>query len=173
MGCNIVLTGFMGTGKSTVGVLLARRLGRTFVDMDSVIEQRAAKPIRRIFAEEGEPHFRQFERRLVEELAAQSDLVVATGGGIVLNPDNVRDFERTGLVVCLSARPETILARIAAERHRPLLEHSDRLQRIRDLLDKRRPFYAAIRHQIATDALTAEEVAERVLGQFRQTEPGT
>ena len=161
--CNIVLCGFMGTGKSTVGRMLARQLHLTFVDMDAVIEARAGKPIARIFAEEGEPHFRALERALAQELAAQPRLVVATGGGIVLNPDNLRNFGRTGLVVCLSASPEVIYARTAHAQHRPLIEQDDKFKRIVELLAQRRALYAAIPHQIDTTTLTPQEIAAQVL----------
>jgi shikimate kinase len=160
---NIVLVGFMGTGKSRVGRTLADRLGLTFTDMDAVIEARADKPIARIFAEDGEPAFRRLERELVCELSAQSGLVVACGGGIVLNPDNIRDYAATGLVVCLSAAPETILRRVEKETHRPLLAEGDKLQKIRDLLARRQPLYDAIPHQVRTDGLSVEEIANGIV----------
>ncbi len=164
---NIILMGFMGTGKTTVGRKLAARLGLSFVDMDHVIEERAGKPISRIFAEDGEPRFRGMERELVRELAAQEGLVVGCGGGVVLNPDNVADYARTGLVVCLAATPEVIFERTAKERHRPLLEEQDRFQRIMDLLAKRKALYGAIPHQIDTVTLTPEQVAERIESLYR------
>ena len=160
---NIILTGFMGTGKSTVGRLLAERLQRSFLDMDEIIEQRAGRKISAIFAEDGEPAFRKMERTLVQELAAQKNLVVATGGGVVLNPDNLRDFSATGLVVCLMAPPETILRRVASETHRPLLEDGEKAARITQLLESRRALYEAIPHRVLTTDLTPRQVAERIL----------
>jgi shikimate kinase len=160
---NIVLMGFMGTGKTSVGRKLASALGLKFVDMDHIIEERAGKPISRIFSEEGEPHFRSLERALVVELSAQSGLVIACGGGVVLNPDNILDYGRTGLVVCLTATPETIFERTARATHRPLLEQQDRFQRIIDLLEKRRSLYASIPHQVETTRLTTAQVAETIL----------
>lgn len=160
---NIVLVGFMGTGKSAVGKLLAERLAFWFLDMDELIEARAGKPITRIFAEEGEPRFRAMERELVRELAQQRGLVVATGGGIVLNPDNLRDFSRSGLVVCLSAAPEEILRRVGNSTHRPLLNQPDPAAAIRNLLAKRQALYDAIPFQIDTTGLSAAEVADLIL----------
>jgi len=160
---NIVLMGFMGTGKTTVGRMLAAKLGLRFVDMDAIIEERQGKPISRIFAEEGEPHFRALERALVQELSAQDGLVVATGGGVVLNRQNIDDYSRTGLVVCLSAAPGTILARVAQETHRPLLEGDEKARRIVTLLESRRALYASIPHQIDTNALTAEQVTAAIV----------
>jgi len=162
----------MGTGKTSVGQRLARQLGMTFLDMDDVIEQRENRPISRIFAEDGEPHFRVLERRLVRELAARTDLVIGAGGGIVLNPDNIRDFASTGLVVCLTAEPETILRRVAHETHRPLLAVEDKLERIRALLAKRRPLYDAIPCRIDTNDLTVDQVVDRVRGLYRHV-PGS
>lgn len=164
---NIVLVGFMGTGKSVTGRALARRLGRRFVDLDTLIEEREGMSIPRIFAERGEPEFRRLERALVRELAAQGDLVIAPGGGIVLNPDNIRDFAATGLVVCLRASPEMILSRVGHDANRPLLQTDDKLGRIRELLGKRQALYDAIPHQFETDGKTDEQVAAEILAVFR------
>ena len=169
-GRNIILVGFMGAGKSSVGQTLARRLDMTFLDMDEAIVQREGKPIPRIFAEDGEPRFRSLERELVEDLSAKSALVIATGGGIVLNPENVRDFSRTGLVVCLSAAPQAILDRVGGDTNRPLLAGGDKLAKITDLLAKRQPLYAAIPNQVDTTGLGVEQVADRVLALYRQTD---
>jgi len=160
---NIVLLGFMGTGKTTVGKILARRLGMTLVDMDRVIEERTGRTISQIFAEDGEPKFRALERSLVKELSARQGLVIATGGGVVLNPDNVADFYRSGFVVCLMANPETILDRTAKESHRPLLEGGERAARITKLLESRRALYDAIAHRIDTTTLTPDEVAAKII----------
>jgi shikimate kinase len=165
---NIALLGFMGTGKSTVAALLAQRLGRRVVEMDAVIEQRAGKPISAIFAEEGEPHFRQLERALIRELAAQRGLIISCGGGVVLNPDNVRDLAAGGLVVCLLATPQVVLQRVAAATHRPLLEGGDKAKKILDLLASRRSLYEAVPHRIDTSARTPEEITDLVLALFSQ-----
>ena len=168
---NIVLLGFMGTGKTTVGTLLASGLGMAFVDMDKVIEARAGKVISRIFAEDGEPHFRALERALVLELAGQEGLVIACGGGVVLNPDNVSDLGRSGLVVCLSAAPEVILKRVEKESHRPLLEGDERMQRILKILDARRPLYGAIPFQIDTTTLTPQQVVDLIRDRYAGDRP--
>ena len=160
---NIILVGFMGTGKTTVGKRLARKLGMEFLDMDCVIEERQGKKISAIFAEEGEPFFRSLERSLVQELAARQGMVIAAGGGIVLNADNITDYSRTGLVVCLTATPEVILERVSRSNHRPLLEGDEKLKRIREILEKRQALYDAIPHQIDTTSLPLEAVADRIL----------
>lgn len=165
---NVILVGFMGTGKSATGRRVAARLGRRFVDMDAVIEERAGRSIPDIFAREGEAHFRGLERALVVELAARRDLVIAAGGGVVLDPENIRDFQRTGLVVCLVATPEAILKRVGHHRNRPLLEGADKERRVKELLEKRRPLYEAIDRQVDTTDRTPDEVAARILALYEE-----
>lgn len=166
---NIVLLGFMGTGKTTVGRLIAERLGRPFVDLDDVIEERAGCAISDIFAREGEKGFRAREREVVRDLAAGRNHVLAAGGGVVLNPDNVRDLKAGGLLVCLLASPQTVLQRVSAQSHRPLLEDGEKAARIRSLLDARRALYEAIPFRIDTDTLTPPDVAERILQRYRSS----
>jgi shikimate kinase len=165
---NIVLIGFMGTGKTSVGHVLAVRLGLTFVDMDAIIEEREARPITEIFATDGEPYFRTVERALVQELAARDGLVIGTGGGVVLNPDNIGDFSATGLVVCLQATPETILDRVMHDTTRPLLAGDDKMQKILGILEKRQHLYAALPHQVDTNGKTVDEVTEEICALYRE-----
>ncbi|MCS7040296.1 MAG: AAA family ATPase, partial [Caldilineales bacterium] len=113
---NLVLTGFMGTGKTAVGRAVAARLGRPFVDMDEWIARRAGMSIAEIFARQGEGAFRAMEAELVRELAGQRGLVIATGGGALVDPTNRETFCRTGLVICLTASVEAILARVGEGR---------------------------------------------------------
>ncbi|MBP7274776.1 MAG: shikimate kinase [Kiritimatiellae bacterium] len=160
---HITLVGFMGTGKTATGRVLAERLGRPLLDMDAEIERREGRPIADIFRDSGEPHFRGLERALTRELAARSELIIAAGGGLVLDPDNIRDLEASGLVVCLEASPECILERVRNETHRPLLQAPDRLDRIRALLETRRPMYERVRYRIQTDGQTPERTADLIL----------
>jgi shikimate kinase/3-dehydroquinate synthase len=160
---NIVITGFMGTGKSAVGQEVARRLGWQFVDMDDVIVERAGKPIPRIFAEDGELAFRKIESDVCADLSARERLVVATGGGALVNPDNRRVMMRSGTVICLNADPDEILRRVGDDDNRPLLDVPDPRARIAELLDARRAAYQAIPWQIETTGLSVEQVAERVM----------
>lgn len=162
---NIVLVGFMGTGKTVTGRVLAERTGMKLVDMDSMIEERQGRTIPEIFAKEGEPAFRILERELVKELSARNGLIISTGGGIVLNPDNISDFEKTGLVVCLNASPETIFQRLEKDTTRPLLS-GDKKSQIATLLAKRAPLYAAITCQINGDLLGPEERADAILNLY-------
>lgn len=170
MAQNIVLVGFMGTGKSATGRLVAQDLDRSFVDMDTLIEARAGKKISAIFADEGEPHFRRLEHDLAVELSRENNLVIACGGGIVLNPANIDAFSQTGLVICLHADPDEILERVAKQSHRPLLEgDTDKAQAIRDLLAKRQSLYQAIPMGINTNGHKPADTAREVLKIYRSS----
>lgn len=161
---NIVLTGFMGVGKSSAGRRLAAALGRDFVDMDSLIEEREGRSITRIFAENGEAYFRRLEADLCRELAARTGLVIATGGGALLPPDNLRTLERTGLVICLDCQPEELWRRIGHSEDRPMLAERDteRFERLATLLKKRQPAYARIKHHLDVTHLSREEVTDQL-----------
>jgi len=160
---NIILTGFMGTGKSAVGREVARRLGRTFVDMDELIAEREGRSIPDIFALSGESYFRRLEATLCSELAGCRDLVIATGGGALLPPANRAALGRSGVLICLTATVDDILRRLDGDADRPLLATADRRTRIEALLAERTPAYTAIPHQIDTTGKTVEQVVETVL----------
>lgn len=159
----------MGTGKSSTARLVAQRLDRQLVDMDDEIERRERRAIGDIFSRDGEPFFRRLEREVVKELCERENLVVAAGGGVVINPDNVRDFSRTGVVICLSAIPSAILQRVAAETHRPLIEKSNKARQITDLMEIRKPLYDAIPNQIDTTSLSPDLTADRVIEMYAKT----
>ncbi|MFQ3647522.1 MAG: shikimate kinase [Anaerolineae bacterium] len=154
---SIVLTGFMGTGKSTVALLLADRLDRLVVDMDTLIEQRTGWPIARIFAERGEPFFRTLEHALCLELSLRDELVIATGGGALLNPMSREALVGSAFVVCLQARPETLTERLADSPERPLAG------RWQALLAERQAVYDALPHQVWTDHKSPSEVVEEII----------
>ena len=161
---NIVLVGFMGTGKTTVGKLVAEQTGMPLLDMDAMIVERAGKSINDIFADDGEPHFRALERELARELSRTEGNIISTGGGIVLNPDNIADFEKNGLVVCLLADAETVLDRVRHDTARPLLA-GDKEKKIIELLESRKPLYESISHCIDTSGRpspvpTAQEIID-------------
>ncbi|MFQ3565569.1 MAG: shikimate kinase [Aggregatilineales bacterium] len=160
---NIVITGFMGTGKTTVGKQVAVRLGRRFVDTDALIAKRAGMSIARIFAEQGEPAFRALEGALVRELACLSRLVIATGGGTLVDAENRERMLESSFVVCLQAAPETIAARLRQNNNRPLAANWQQL------LEARAPAYAAIPEQIDTEGKTADQVAEEIIERWRRT----
>ncbi len=160
---NVVLTGFMGTGKTSVAREVARRLGWPFVDMDLIIQARLGMPIDKIFARRGEAFFREHERALCRELSARRGLVVATGGGTLIPKENRATLGRSGLLICLTCEVEEILRRLAGAGDRPLLATANRRRRIEELLARRAAAYARIPHQIDTTRLTVEEVASEVI----------
>lgn len=163
----IVLTGFMGTGKSVVGRCLAERLGLSFIDLDDRIEQAAGMTILEIFASEGESGFRRRERELIAGLTSHRDCVIATGGGAVLDSENVRALKTGGVLICLQAEPEIILERIGADSHRPLLQAPDRIGRIRELLERRAVAYAQADLSVETSRSDVEEIVDRIVHYLR------
>lgn len=159
---NLILTGFMGTGKTTIGRMLAERLNHPFVDMDAAIEQRAGQSIPEIFATQGETGFRQLESEVCQELAAQDGLVIATGGGALVDVNNRDTMAANGVIICLTASPEQLIERMK-DTDRPLLQVHDPAQRIRQLLQTRAAAYAALPHHVDTSHLTPEQVMEAIL----------
>jgi shikimate kinase / 3-dehydroquinate synthase len=156
---NIILTGFMGTGKSAIGRLLAESTGRLFVDTDDEIIRRTGRSISEVFEEEGESTFRGLEKEMAAELANRAELVIATGGGLMLDPLNVLRLWQSGLIICLTASPGEIAARLAAKsQERPLLAGPDLESRIRDLLADREPIYRQF-SQFDTSGKTPDEAA--------------
>lgn len=160
---NITLVGFMGTGKTSVGKILAKKLARRVIDVDTEIENNEGRHIADIFEREGEGFFRQIEKRTIQGISKERGVIITTGGGAVLDPENIRSLKATGWVVCLSARPETIYRRVRHSRHRPLLAGKNRLGEIRRLLEIRKRFYAEADHQIETDGCTSSQVADAIL----------
>ena len=156
---NVVLTGFMGTGKTTVGRALADLLGFDFVDTDQVIEADHG-PIPIIFAEQGEAAFRTIESRVADDLARRSGLVIATGGRLMLDPDNASTLEASGLVFCLTAPVGVILDRVLGDgtAHRPLLDDDDPGGSITELLSERRAAYERF-EQVDTEDRSPAEIA--------------
>ncbi|MFA4843213.1 MAG: shikimate kinase, partial [Candidatus Omnitrophota bacterium] len=110
---NVYLVGFMGTGKTAVGTLLASKKGRQFLDLDALIELREKRAIRDIFAQSGEPYFRRLEANALKDVAKETNFVIACGGGIVINQQNIKIMKETGIIICLTAAPEVILKRTA------------------------------------------------------------
>jgi len=164
---NIILTGFMGTGKSEVGNLLAKRLQREFLDTDMLIEQATGHPIARIFAEKGETHFRELEKQVIRQVCQEQGVVIATGGGAIVSPDNATCLKASGTVICLTASPDTIARRVQQTHDRPLLQGEDPLAKIRMLLTARAAAYAQADITIDTSTLTPNEVVETILVQLK------
>lgn len=160
---NIVLTGFMGTGKSEVGKVLARALGCAFVDVDAAIEKRSGMSISDIFETQGEAVFRRIESEVIGELSRRKRSVIATGGGAVVSADNRAALRAGGIIVCLTASVRTILHRVRGNADRPLLKGEHPEQRIQELLEARRPFYALADIMVATDGKRPEEIVDEII----------
>ncbi|MGI6265270.1 MAG: shikimate kinase [Acutalibacteraceae bacterium] len=138
---NVVLCGFMGCGKSTVGRLLAEKTGRSFVDMDAYIEKEAGMTVAAIFERYGEADFRRREREACAALAGQDGLVIAAGGGALTFPENAAALRKTGDIVLMRVTPETVLRRLEGDTTRPLLARPDKEAAVRELMAKRQPLY--------------------------------
>jgi shikimate kinase len=165
---NIVLCGFMATGKSSVGKVLAKIISYEFVDMDIAIEKEEGVPIPQIFATQGESAFRTLESRMVEQLADKKGLVIATGGGAIVNPKNLEKLKSCGVVVTLTADIPTILQRVGSGEDRPMLQAEDRVERIKTLLQNRASSYAQADILLDTSSLTIEEVVQQLMGRLRE-----
>ncbi len=164
---NLALVGFMATGKSSVGRLLAKRLNFAYVDTDGLIETRLKKRISDIFAQEGEAWFRNYEKQLVAELAGYSRTVISTGGGLAANAANLASLKQHALVICLWGSPETIWSRARRHAYRPLLQEPDPLGKIRLLLTARAPFYRQADVLINTERRSVRTVADQVFKHYQ------
>lgn len=162
-GLNIYLVGMMGAGKTTVGQQLAAQLGYGFVDSDAVLEQSVGRSISQIFAESGEAEFRGLETQVLAQLASFIGVTIATGGGIVLRPENW-SYLQQGLVVWLDVTPEQICDRLKDDTSRPLLQTADPATTLRDLLEQRIPLYAqADLHISVQPDETPQQICDRIL----------
>jgi shikimate kinase len=172
MKTSIALTGFMGTGKTAVGKVLAAKLGREFIELDSLIEQKAGKTIPQIFQQDGEIGFRELEIEVAKEVADKKNVIIACGGGIVLNKINIDRLRKECIIVYLTASPRVILKRTSDdENERPLLKTTDRVSQITELLRFRQPFYErAADIEISTSQLDTDSVAERIMEKLREYE---
>jgi shikimate kinase len=164
---NLALIGFMGTGKTSVGRLVAEQLHFEFLDTDDLIQTRTGRSIADIFTKDGEPAFRALERQVVGELTARRQTVIATGGGLPAEPANLTSLKTHALVACLWASKEKIWERVRNQSHRPLLHDSDPKRKIRELLELRAPFYQQADVLINTDQRSAREVAQQIILQFK------
>ncbi|GAB4483283.1 MAG: shikimate kinase [Thermodesulfovibrionales bacterium] len=164
---NIVLTGFMGTGKTSVSRELARMLGMKLIDADEEIERTQKTAISEIFRLFGEQRFREIETETLRTLAKEDKTIISTGGGAVLREENMKALRENGMIFCLSASPETIYERTRHTTDRPLLNVDDPLARIRELLNSRMPYYEKAGTMIDTENKTPHQVAEEIARLFR------
>ena len=162
----------MGCGKSTVGRQVAGELGFEFVDVDTLIVERAGISIPEIFSTEGEAAFRQMEREIIDELGDRKQLVIATGGGAIVDPNNLTSLKQHALVICLWANAETIHKRTKHQSHRPLLQQGDPLVTIRQMLAEREPHYKKSDVIINTEHRPQRVVVAQVKHQFEESSGG-
>jgi shikimate kinase len=168
---NIVLIGFMGTGKTAVGMRLSERLKRQFIDTDKEIERVSGMTIREIFHKSGEIRFRSEEALLVNKLAEQKNLVIATGGGVALNAANIESLSKNGIIVCLKATPEDIFRRVNRKRqHRPLLKKDLTVEDIRAMLEERESCYRQAEITIDTTNLEPDQIVQMILDRLPEAE---
>ena len=162
---NIVLIGFMGSGKSTISRALSKVFAMDVIEMDQVIAERENMSISEIFEVHGEEYFRNLETKLLRELQARKGVVISCGGGVPMREENVVEMKKNGKVVLLTAKPETILERVKGSHERPLLENNKNVAFISDLMEKRRMKYeAAADIIIGTDGKTEFEICEEIIG---------
>jgi shikimate kinase len=164
---NIALIGFMGTGKTSVGRLVAEQLRFEYLDTDELIQAQTGRSITDIFAKDGEPAFRTLEEKVVEELSSRAKTIISTGGGLPVNPKNLASLKSHALVVSLWSSPEKIWERVRHQSHRPLLHDENPEAKIRELLAARAPFYKQADVLLNTDLRSVREVAQQVVHQFR------
>ena len=168
---NIALVGFMGTGKTSVGRLVAEQLNFQYLDTDEMIQSATGRTIAEIFSANGEPAFRALEAKTVEELSGHTRTVISAGGGLPVNPQNMASLKTHALVVCLWASPAKIWERVKNQTHRPLLHAPDPQEKIRELLAVREPFYKQADILLSTDCRSLREVAQQVVHQFFLVSP--
>jgi shikimate kinase len=169
---NIALIGFMGTGKTSVGRLVAEQLRFDYLDTDEAIQSATGRSITEIFEADGEPAFRALEEKIVKELAGRKKTVIATGGGLPVNPKNLASLKTHSLLVCLWSSPGKIWERVRHQSHRPLLHDKNPPAKIRELLAVREPFYKQADVLLNTDMRSLREVAQQVVHQFRLESSG-
>lgn len=152
----------MGTGKTSVGRRLSSKLRMRYVDTDDIVERDSGRRISDIFAEEGEPAFRELESEAVRKVSKLHNHIISTGGGVVLKKANVTELKRNGIVFCLTATAEEIHRRVGHQAHRPLLQDPDPLAKIRTMLEERHPYYAKADHMVSTTGRSFGEIINHI-----------
>ncbi len=167
---NIYLVGFMGAGKSTIAKELSKQLGYELLSTDALIVDREGKEITDIFKDEGEIYFRKVEKEVVNSVSQKTKVIIDCGGGIVLDPENISNLKKRGIVIYLSATPESIFSRVKDHTHRPLLNVDDPMRVIIDLLGKRQPFYEQANYIINTDNRSIQDVCLEIINILKSNE---
>jgi shikimate kinase len=169
-GSNIIIVGFMGTGKTAVGKALAEKIGFKLIDTDLMVEAEAKKSIPDIFRLEGEAEFRKYEIEAIKRISHLKNYVIATGGGAVMMDENIANMKRAGMVVCLTATPEVILERTQSNDYRPLLQTKEPLKKILSLLKIREPQYQKADYTIDTSKLSVDAIVKTIISLWTDKE---
>lgn len=161
---NIVLIGLMGTGKSAIGRTIGKKLGRRFIDTDRFIERKAGKTIAEIFEQDGESIFRKLEKEIIRRISQYIGIVIATGGGLIVDQENFSCLKESGWIIALYASPETIYKRIEGKRIRPLLlKQEDPVKKLEEILNNRKPIYAQAHFHVDTENKEIDEIADEII----------
>lgn len=166
MNPSVFLVGFMGSGKTRVGKLLARRLQWDWVDLDEVIVEQAGISIPEIFSTEGEGGFRKRERHVLTQYLNSQQKVISCGGGVITVPENLEDLVRQPRSLCLKINPETVFRRVGNDPRRPLLQGKDPFAKIQELMNVRAPYYERFNHSIQVDKLRTAVVVNQIIEMF-------
>lgn len=161
---NVILIGFMGVGKTSLGKLLASKLGNGFIDLDEKIERDSGLTIPKIFETYGEKYFRELEKAAVKEVSTRRNIVIATGGGTVKDEENLQLLKNSGVIICLTTEPEEIFRRTARKGERPVLDGggNERLETIKKLLAEREKFYSQADFQIDTTDWSPLQIVNKI-----------
>jgi shikimate kinase len=164
---NIILTGFMGTGKTAVGKELAQLLDMKLIDVDTEIEKTEKTTINEIFRQSGEQRFRDKETDMIKAVSRNKNVIISTGGGAVMKKENVDILRENGVIICLTATPETILQRTSPNSNRPLLQVENPFKKIKELLDFRKPYYEKADILIDTDDKNPLQIAREIIDKLK------
>jgi shikimate kinase len=160
---NLALIGFMGTGKTTIGKLIASQLQREFYDSDELIEKTSKLSITDIFALKGEQFFREIESQIIADLSIMNDIVISCGGGVVLNQKNIEKLRKNAILINLTASPETIYERVKNDSNRPIIKSDNILNKIKSLLEQRQNFYKNSDFSFETDSIMPQDLASLII----------
>ena len=163
---NLYLVGFMGSGKTAVAKEVAETTNLKYIEMDEFIEKKENRSINNIFEDSGEDYFRKVEKEVLKEISLDDNQIVSCGGGVVIDEDNINLMKKTGILICLQAKPEVIYQRVKNQKHRPLLNVNDPQVKIMELLKARTPYYEKANYIIETDDLSIKQVAQKVKSIF-------
>jgi shikimate kinase len=163
---NIVFIGFMGSGKTVVGKALAVKLDRRFLDTDAMIEAEVGISIKEIFKKFGEHKFREIEHNIIKRAARYKNVVISCGGGAVLNPSNIKNLRKKGIIINLCASPEEIYKRIKSDKSRPLLNCCDPVSKIGELMEKRRELYSDCDYSFNCACLSVDKIVKKIFNKI-------